>query len=447
MSKLIGYAKLGRSMTLGDVSNCGTLGGDVEMVPPLKTLAQRHPDDVFIIMGRSNGDLSGMPANVVDFWSGDKRDALRRGVAKIRGMGSKGGLTIEQHKMVRDLFRELTFDTFRQLDGMVIWAGQHGTTNSPIPKVGDFRELTKPHDWSAYYAGFLIDGINHWRDIAPMTHEEIWLNADPRNYLKCRDLKWPLHHPVLSQFNYEHNMKHYRWSDGWAAAWNPYFNVHTSGREHNIVESTVHVKYSRLEINGLTPRTPFGDLIKFDDDWAGRQHFGLFINEARKEVNPRMSRLTAMKEWVKPLDWRVSWIHGKWSAESQAELGFDQPIEPAPWDRYFPLLHSVRCTFTTPSSGSGWATTKPWEAFAAGTVCFFHPEYDKQNNILGDAPPFLGEFLRVKTPDQLRERVLHLNTHAGRLDWEMLIKAQRAHFDKAITELDYMTAIENRIYG
>jgi hypothetical protein len=430
-------------MTLGDISKCGTLGGDVEMMPPLKKLAERHPDDVFIIMGRSNGDLTGLPPNVVDFWTQSRRDTLRNEVAKIRGTTAKGGLTIEQHVKVRDLFRALMESTWGGLDNMIIWAGQHGTTNSPIPKVADRHVLTKPHDWSAYYAGFLIDGINHWRSVDPVNREEVWLNADPRNYLKCRDLQWPLHHPVLAQFKGEHNMKHYRWGAGWAKEWNPHFNVHTSDKEYGIVESLVRTTYSRLEINGLAPGTPFGNLVRFNGDWADRKHFGLFINEARKEVNPSKSRLTAMKNWVEPLN--PAWVHGKWSQESQDELG--RTIDPAPWDMYFPSLHSVRCTFTTPSSGSGWATTKPWEAFAAGTVCFFHPEYDVQNNILGDAPAYLGDWLRVKTPAELKMKVDYLNDVRGRRDWEYITGEQHRHFRNAMERLDYLADIEKRIYG
>jgi hypothetical protein len=435
----IGYAKLGRSMTLGGIDNCGTLGGDVEMVPPLKTLALRHPEDTFILIGRNTGGTAGLPSNVVNPW--DKwRDELRTAFNEA-GL-NHANLSVDEHLKCRSIFDRLTLPTFKSLDGIVIWAGQHGTTNSPIPKIkGD--ELTKPYDWCAYYASFLIRGINVWRDQAPISHQEVWLNADPRNYLKCRDLKWPLHHPVISQFTGEHNMKHYRWGEGWAREWNEYFNVHTDNKDEGVVESTVHTAYSRLEINGLAPGTPFGDLIRFNGSWADRLHFGLFINEARREVAVGKSRLQAVQDWVLQLN--PAWIHGKWSQDSQDALG--RIIEPADWDEYFPRLNATRTTFTTPSSGSGWATTKPWEAFAAGTVCFFHPDYDVQDNILGDADESLRAWLRVKTPADLKERVRHLNTLQGRADWEWLVRAQKAHFDKAMNELDYMHDIEDRLYG
>src|SRR5690606_24452107 len=141
------------------------------------------------------------------------------------------------------------------------------------------------------------------------------------------------------------------------------------------------------------------------------------------------SRFTAMRDWVLPLE--PDWVHGTWSKESQEKLG--RTIEPAPWEAYYPQLHSVRCTFTTPSSGSGWATTKPWEAFAAGTVCFFHPVYDDQYNILAEAPDYLYAWLRVSTPEELKVRVDHLNSRAGGSDWQALVASQRAHFDRAMS--------------
>ena len=119
----------------------------------------------------------------------------------------------------------------------------------------------------------------------------------------------------------------------------------------------------------------------------------------------------------------------------------------APWEEYFPKLHSVRTTLTTPSSGSGWATAKPWEAFAAGTVCFFHPAYDTQNHILGDADAWLQDWLRVPTATELWKRVERLNSPDGYYEWRKIVQLQREHFDRALQDLTYMKMIEERIYG
>ncbi len=447
MGKIIGYAKLGRSMPL-TLEKCGNLGGDVEMVAVVKELAMRHRDDTFLLVGRNSGEVPsqiGLPENIINPWTEwDWGSKLKNAVA-IAGL--KGVvLTSERQLLLAEIFDEITGPTFEGLDAMVMWIGQHGTSNTPIPKVDNPNELTKPQDWCAWYSGFLLRGINRWRDVDPWNREEINLNADSRNRHKMRDLKWPLRHPILAQHNFSHPLKHERYGELSTPAFTahyPGWSQYANDIGQNTWYSTVHNTYARLEVNGLRPGTPFGDLISYDDNWERPGRFGLFINEARKQVSAETSRLNIMKEWVIPL--HPDFVHGSWSNESNRELHIG--IAPAPWNQYYPKLHSVRTTFTTPSSGSGWATAKPWEAFAAGTVCFFHPLYDTQNNILEDAPPFLKEWLRVKSPRELEVRVSYLNSPAGRGDWQNIIYAQRAHFDLALKELRYMNMIEERIYG
>lgn len=440
------------------LSRCKNLGGDVEMAAVVKTLAERNPQHTFVLIGRNDGSVPtdvGLPSNVENPWI----EWGPRVLHKKNALGlNHSNLSVTEQQMISTLHDELVLPTILDLDGIVLWAGQHGTTNIPLPSVRNSDVLTKPYDFSAHYCSFMLRGINLWREVDPLHREEVWLNADPRNYLKMRDLKWPLRHPVLAQRNYTHSIKHERYGDSsgfneWycprrapskdaIGPWN--VDVATSGMHTSEVwKSTVSVIYSRLEVNGLVPGSPFGDLISYNSCWDRPGKFGLFINEARRYVNTTVSRLTALRDWVLPLE--PDWIHGTWSDKSQEELG--RTITPAPWEDYYPRLHSVRCTLTTPSSGSGWATTKPWEAFAAGTVCFFHPLYDDQDNILCDAPSELREWIRVKTPTELRQRVNHLSSPAGKNDWEHLVMLQRAHFDKAISELTYARHIETRLFG
>lgn len=420
MRKRIGYAKLGRSMPL-TLAKCGNLGGDVEMVPTLKLLAERHPDVDFVLIGRNSGEKPtdvGLPSNVINPWIAWKPQV--RTALKFHNL-VYANLRIEDHIRVREILMNMTQFTIQTLDGIVMWLGQHGTTNTPLPMISDRTKLTKPYDWATLYGSYLLQGINAWRDHNPHEREEVLLNADPRNYVKYRDGKWPWKHPVLGQFNRTNAVKH--------------------EQGDHVVSSTLNTIYSRLEVNGLIPGTPFGDLVSYrDDNFNDRQSFGLFINEARKQVNPRLTRAAALQEWVLPL--QPAFIHGTWSKESQAELGVD--ISPAPWTDYYPKLHSVKCTFTTPSSGSGWATTKPWEAFAAGTVCFFHPDYDTQDNIMGDLPDdTLRRWLRVSTPEELRERVKY--TSESKQVWLWAVTNLRRHFEEAIAEKRWLTMIEKRL--
>ncbi len=443
MGKIIGYGKLGRSMPL-TLDKCGNLGGDVEMVAVVKEMALQHPDDVFLLIGRNSGEIPyrvGLPTNVFNPWF---ESTAYTGQAwkplldeAVQRAGLKGVvLTSERQLALAKIFDDITGPTFDSLDGFVMWVGQHGTSNTPIPKVEDPTQLTKPQDWCAWYSGYMLRGINRWRDVDPFKREEVNLNADARNLHKMRDLKWPLRHPVLGQHNSSKLIKHERYGD--TRQPQPEWGAEDIGQ--GTWRSRVYTTYARLEVNGLRPGTPFGDLISFDGDWDRPGHFGLFINEARAiGIRPELQRKTIYDRWIAPLN--PYFVHGTWSSEPYKYM-----IQPASWDHYYPRLHSVRCTLTTPSSGSGWATAKPWEAFAAGTVCFFHPAYDDQDNILGDADPALREWLRVRDVDELQLRVNHLNSIAGRVDWTWLVDQQRQHFDNALADLRYMRMIEERIW-
>lgn len=414
------------------LEKCGNLGGDVEMVAVIKQLAERHPADEFYLLGRNSGQKPadvGLPANVFNHWV--VWAPLLRQALNAHGL-NHANLSVAEHLTVKKIFADLTLNSFLAMDAHVWWVGQHGTSNHPIPKIEDPTVLTKPYDWCAYYGGFILNGINGWREDGLARggslgfREEVWLNADPRNKHKMRDLKYPLQHPILTQANFSHPLKHEQY-DG-----------------TGVVTANVNNVYARLEVNGLAPGTPFGDLLSFNDQWSHRESFGLFINEARRNVTESRARRTVMRDWILPLN--PAFIHGTWTPESKAQLGIDP--KPAPWARYVPILQSVRCTFTTPSSGSGWATAKPWEAFAAGTVCFFHPEYDTQGNILADAPDILREHLPVKTPAELREKIEYLDNHPE--FWGRLVHAQRRHFTEAIGDTQnpalWLYAVEERIW-
>jgi hypothetical protein len=401
------------------------------MVAVVKEMALRHPKDTFVLVGRNSGENPqsvGLPYNVINPWT-EWRGRLRK---KLAEHGIKGNLTVDEHKKVTAIYRGLFGNLWHELDGLVLWVGQHGSSNMSIPKIDDPTQWTKPQDWCAFYAGYMLDGVNQFREGRVNTHDAVWLNADARNKHKMRDLKHPLKNPILTQHKFTNTLKHEQY-DGSPP-----------------ISSTVENVYARLEINGLAPGTPFGDLITYNANPTMRDfRFGMFINEARAiGVKSGMDRLSVMKEWVLPLIEDNSpenrhWVHGTWSNASQEKLGFE--IKPAPWDQYYPMLNNTLCTFTTPSSGSGFATAKPWEAFAGGTICFFHPDYDDQDWILRDAHPNLREWLRVRSPRELKIRVTAVTSNPQTAEW--LIKRQREHFDKAMQDKQYLRMLEEMIWN
>jgi len=429
------------------LDKCGTLGGDVECVPVVKALAERHPDDTFMLFGRNSGETAAeaeLPGNVVNPWTEyGWRDELR---SFLKRKEFTGNFTVDQQLAIVEFTDALTRDVVDQAGGIVGWIGQHGTTNRPTPGITkkSSGKLTRPQDFSVAYCSYFLNAVNRWRDVDPYTREEVWLNADSRNYLKMRDLAWPLLNPVLTQRNYKHTIRHERAGRELKVdpQWELMAEAHAVEKYgHTLWESTVACGYSRLEINALMPGTPFGDLVSYDQDFDRPGKFGLFINEARTYVSDATKRVNALRDYALPV--KPHFIHGTWSKKSQEELGVD--IEPAPWNEYYPRLHSVKCTLTTPSSGSGFATTKPWEAFAAGTVCFFHPLYDDQNHILGGLPAVAQEWLRVKHPGDFQRKLHEVSNDRGL--WEWLVSVQRAYFEQEITALRYVQRIKERLYG
>ena len=402
-----------------DPRKWGQVGGDNEAPALLLTLARRWPEHEFVIIGRNPGEdpqALGYPTNVVNPWH-----SMPNAAKEIHR--EAGGDMEMRTALLYDRIRPWT----DQMNGVIMWAGQHGTSNQPIPKVGAPDELTRPQESFVNYAGFLIRAINDWRTRDPFTNREVWLCADVRNYLKCRDLKYP---PmgILAQYEFIKTEKHFRWNDPaepWINETDPIAGAAWS--EPNVWAANHRYYYSRLEIVGIPTD------IAVDLRFADRGHFGVLINENRTYV-PK-SRKEIVRDWVLPL--APAWLHGKWTDKSLEALGVD--IQPTPYNGIWDKLRSVRATLTTPASGSGWATAKPWEAFAVGTVCFFHPDYDDEGFILADAPSELRQWLRVESATDLAARVAAVNSDENL--WRWLVTMQRDHFDHAVREQRCVNAI------
>src|SRR5690606_20680397 len=125
--------------------------------------------------------------------------------------GNHAPMTPEELERTETGLHALFAPIYDKLDGVVMWVGQHGTSNARIPKVKE-AELTKPQDSFVYYAGYHIAGINRWREPDPLGRREVWLCADARNFLKARDLKNPPGH-ILGQFDFTKKEKHWRYGD------------------------------------------------------------------------------------------------------------------------------------------------------------------------------------------------------------------------------------------
>ena len=265
----------------------------------------------------------------------------------------------------------------------------------------------------------------------------MWRRAHVRNYIKGRDLKWPRRHPILSQFDWSRK----EWCERYGDTRTP----SEMGFDAEVIDgkwkTRDHYIASGLELVGIP------GAMTDAPGWEERERFGILINEARGYgMRPELTRLHAMQHYVKPLD--PSWVHGTWPKASLEKLGME--ITSIPYGDIWSKMASVHSTFTTPSSGSGWATAKPWESFATGTICFFHPEYDTQGHIVptldqagDDELGHLARWLRVKDPEDLRKRVDAVASSRETYEW--LAAAQHRLFTRAKDERRCISMIEERL--
>lgn len=448
---LYAYGKLGRVIALRQ-DRWGYVGGDNEPPRLLRHLAERNPDDTWVIVSPCFDDPAecGFPPNVVNMWTPERREWLRERLSETKERwkhASTPAEKLDRARAIMDVHLPLYLPLAEKLDGVVMWIGQHGPVNSAVRAVAVSRssggEYARPYDSYLHYAGPLIRLINAWRDRDPLENEEVWLIADNRNYLKARDVKWPSRFPLLGQYTTTRSSQHERFDD----ARDPEEHGFTDARwaTSHTWRSSYRYVYSRLEVCGILPdNSPLETADEFArrdlvDEWETRRRFGLFINEAGSLGDKNLARAHVLREWVLPLE--PDFVHGQWPPGHEERVG--RRIEPVDWDDYYPTLRSVKTTFTTPSSCSGWATTKPWEAFGAGTVCLRHPAYDDQDNVYGEFAADVQEWLCPRTPAELAARVDALDR--DRVTWLRLVRAQRALYDRAVTELRHVTLIEDRL--
>lgn len=438
----IGYGKIGRSYNL-DIGKATSVGGDSDVLNLLMRLALAHPEHEFILVGKNSGEdpqQFGFPSNVINPWVEWKTQWRMPKDPK------------DADKAV-ELFRQIAGDMHKELDAMIVWAGQHGSANSRIPMIGanwtrapgaeeaggsnddndivtggECDALATPQFAFINYVAGLSDFISRWREAAPgiEAREEIWLCPDPRNYLKMREIRNPIRYPVLAQYNFEKYRKAERYG-----RFPDTLQTHdpTGYVENSLWVSTVSYCYSGLELTAVgSPQD-----IKFDPN-PGEHRFGMVVNE--NLTNVKYSRLDLLKEWVLPY-YPDAEIRGHWTDKSQIALG--RIFVPVPYSEVYGVMKSFATTLTTPASGSGWATAKPWESFALGSICFFHPKYDEQGHIIPlkeDSPGdwsedarFLSKWLRVKSPKELSERIDAVMSDVAL--YKTIAEAQRRHYEAA----------------
>lgn len=374
----IGYAKLGRSFPVRYFKS-SSLGGDQAVIRLLDYLRKDH--EVHLVgpnQGPTDKQVYGyVPENTVNHWfPGEAFGDVATVPNDARDPRSPEYVRFNQ--TLDEGIKRLP-----KLDAWVIWLGQHSAVSSFLPPERDKeKEYVTP----------LISQLNYVYPTLKMLNElqvkPIWLHPDARCILRSRDLWHVNQRTILSQYDRTHVIK----------SWHP---------KHGTRESHLKYKYAGLELL-VMPEEGYrdADLLRILQN-PGSVEFGILTNEGQdKKYNSRAGNVA---NWCTPLNEVTGWeLVGHFCTESQLKL--NRKVEPVPNTQVRQTLRRWKMTITFPptadSHSTKWVSAKPWECFAAGTLCFKHPQYDTQGHIYGpEMPEDLRAFLCVKSPSELVERV------------------------------------------
>lgn len=303
-----------------------------------------------------------------------------------------------------------------EFDAIFMWLGDHGTSNHPMPGIvkATLGKYTTTRQQDAIYGWPPMAILNTLGDLRGARPH--WLCPDPRNMIKFRDLWHHDQRPILAQFNTSKESSFYH------------------ERDDKIRKANLRYSYSGIEMLAL----PRKDRI-VRTDGASRALFGLLVNEGYNNLPDGKGRKDLVRRWCEP----GTPIIGTWS-ESSIELlaGHGYIVSPAVALNDVELqLSQWKATMTFPATNSGWATAKPWECFAAGTVCFRHPDYDTQNHIYRDD-------MNVYTVDGMGlKQFLSPTTHAGFKDRLRMLENDEVYHTAAEAQFLYLQDSWRRLKG
>lgn len=384
----IGFAKIGQSWE-PRLDRATT--GQVDVVRSLWRLLAARSTDEWTVIGKTRADpRAAFGGRVAAPWFEDASLIAARAA----------GPAAEMSEMIRYA---------DELDALVIWLGQIGGAATPLPKL-DGSGPIKPLQMDERYAAYLCALVNCWRERHP-DRDVVWLCGDARNRFALHDFKAPPRDPILAQYDQTKNGVF--WQGGTEFHRAPY-----------------RYAYGAVELTGVPE----------PDDWALINHgfrawdhrrasFGVVANENKRVA--QNGRAAILRDWVGAVDDLE--LFGVWTPAGLAEMGRTRPVDRVPEVELLATVGRWRATLTMPASGSGWATSKPWEMFAAGTVCFLHPAYDDQGHVVALRPgeartaeeALLAEWLRPRDATEFRARLREVTTQYEL--WYRLIVAQRRH--------------------
>jgi hypothetical protein len=305
-------------------------------------------------------------------------------------------------------------------DAIIMWLGDHGTSNHPMPGVvkATLGKYTTTRQQDAIYGWPPMAILNALGDVRGQRPH--WLCPDPRNMIKFRDLWHQDQRPILAQFNTSKESSFYH------------------ERDDRIRKNILRYSYSGIELLALRRKDR---VLRME---GGRELFGLLVNEGYNNLPDGKGRKDLVRRWCEP----GTPIVGTWS-ESSIEMlaGHGYVVSPPVAFNDVELqLAQWKATMTFPATNSGWATAKPFECFASGTVCFRHPDYDTQDHIYGKhMSDDLRLFLSPRTKQGFQERLRKLEDDDA---WREIARAQFQYLEESWRRLDGgYVAIDDALNG
>jgi hypothetical protein len=471
----VGYAKLGRSLQL-DLSK-GDMAGNAEATNVLVRLARRNPSVTWYLVGKNNG-VGDLPDNIINLWPPNVSKApwlhgeqlYRCGFCKTPA-SSAVAWRLDCCDRARECLNleDYVKAVMMRLDALVMHVGQHGVVHAPIPTVNkkwDEGDFATPYAWARNYGHYLIEGFNKFCDAQPNggKGKVVWLCADPRNFFKARDIKWPTgatnDEPVLAQYEYSRDAKHERYLDLRSPAELGFKGEQL--RDGQVWKVMHHYVHSGLEMAMLPEDWDTWGA----KSWHERDEVGV-ATTAAYIPDRRMRRSAMIEDWVFS-QFPDAHVFGKWNEKSLADVT-GKVVENNPLD--FPdLLGSYRTTIALPPTGTiangmRWCTAKPYQVFAARSVCFMLPPTDAQGWIIPNTEQVdgskqvepglwsmrddwtqdelhLARWLRVRNAEDYGKRARAAQDEAT---WNWLVDTQRNLLERRWNEHRLETMIEERI--
>lgn len=480
--KQIGYACLGRTMKF-DSSRHG-FQGDQEKPNLLFRLAERNPDVDWVVVGHNDAGSFPTHLNIINPWQ-NAREAAAIMPPRTDGFyrtpfapywTGKPSYWCSEVSGFEDWLVEL----ISGLDGIVIHVGQHAPTQIRIPQATRTWHETftnpeldgnKVYDSMQSYCRYLIRGINALGDVSLGRAPVVWLCPDPRNYLKARDVKWPTGtDDILAQVQQLRSQRHERFGDYRSPEALGFRGIKLE-RENEVGEFELWNAQHRYRHADL-------ELMILPDQWETVVDRPPFANRTPVGIATTSTKASVLGEGYRRSQWVREYlldafpdaeVYGKWDAASLADVPEGTLRETTP-DEFYSLLGRFRVTLSLPIVNSPWSVAKPYQCWAAGSVCFYAEQVDEQGWTLpsrrkapgtkcvghGNTVPLysirndwtnedmaLASWLRVETADEFVERARYVNENDN--VWTWLVRAQLNLLRRRWSEKLLEKTIEGRL--